>query len=339
MRSGWLCLLLLGCEPFHAQPLVCEGELVDADKDARHCGACGEACVGVRGVADGRCVAGRCLVTTCESERFELDHLAANGCEVERRVCGEQMVDVQTDPENCGGCGRRCGRAPFRPAYASEVACVHGVCVATACRGEVVESFEESFEGHPVPVVVCGPEPPDPSDPKRCRGSDETCDAFDDDCDDRIDEDVASVVCGEGACRREVPGCVDGVPQQCAPGTPIEEVCNGSDDDCDGETDEEITSLRCGHGPCAKEAPGCVDGRPGQCEPDLLAAVLETCNGMDDDCDGEIDDVDGLGAACTAGQGACAVEGVQVCGDTEDLVCDASPGPGSEEVCNGVDDD
>jgi len=69
----------------------------------------------------------------------------------------------------------------------------------------------------------------------------------------------------------------------------------------------------------------------------------EKCNGVDDDCDDDVDEGFGtLGDACSGGVGACAASGILVCsGNGSDVVCDAQPGtPAAEEVCEGsVDDD
>jgi MYXO-CTERM domain-containing protein len=71
--------------------------------------------------------------------------------------------------------------------------------------------------------------------------------------------------------------------------------------------------------------------------------VFETCNDLDDDCDGAIDeDFPAKGAACSdGGQGVCQGTGNRICNISGDgTVCDiTTPGqaPGTE-VCNGLDD-
>jgi hypothetical protein len=90
----------------------------------------------------------------------------------------------------------------------------------------------------------------------------------------------------------------DGCPKpsnRCVPADPPKEVCNYKDDDCDGFVDEDFSiALECGGGGrgvcvytgylvCSPEGNGvtCVGAAPGP--------RVEVCNGVDDDCDGVID--------------------------------------------------
>lgn len=110
------------------------------------------------------------------------------------------------------------------------------------------------------------------------------------------------------------------------------EACNSIDDDCDGAIDEGFTtgqSCSTGVGACARTgflfcAP---DGQGTQCSAIPGQPTQETCNLLDDDCDGTVDegfDQDGDGYTTCGGD----------CADTV-----ASIHPGATEVFNGVDDD
>ncbi len=137
------------------------------------------------------------------------------------------------------------------------------------------------------------------------------------------------------------------------------EVCNGRDDDCDGQTDGGLTracASTCGAGfeHCERgqwtdcDAPEPVECRdPDSCEvrptcdtgcPPLPA---ETCNGRDDDCDGQTDeDFAGLHALCSVGAGECLRFGFTRCAaDGGGVLCGATPGEPGPEVCDGRDND
>ncbi len=172
----------------------------------------------------------------------------------------------------------------------------------------------------------------------------ELCNGRDDDCDGASDEELGTFVCGRGVCRRTLAQCSDGGPVGCAPfegATP--EVCDNEDDDCDGRVDEEAEGAggpcAVGVGACRREGTATCLGGAVLCDARPGLPRFETCNGADDDCDGTTDEGFDLGAACTAGEGACAAQGVRVCAGDGAVTCDAAPGAPGAETCNGVDDD
>ena len=76
---------------------------------------------------------------------------------------------------------------------------------------------------------------------------------------------------------------------------PRPEECNGEDDDCDGlldnarETQVQLGYDRCGSGSCSVfSSSRCVGGTPKTCMP--IAGAAETCDGLDNDCDGTTDE-------------------------------------------------
>ncbi|MCB9552684.1 MAG: putative metal-binding motif-containing protein [Myxococcales bacterium] len=182
-------------------------------------------------------------------------------------------------------------------------------------------------------------------------GAVERCDGRDEDCDEAVDEGVAGCcvagavqVCGRdvGACRAGAQRCGDdGAFGACAGAVgPGVEGCDGVDEDCDGVVDEGFgVGAACvvGEGACAVMGV-VVCGRAAVCDAAPGAPGVERCDGVDEDCDGAVDEGFRVGRVCLAGEGVCAREGVVGCMDGE-AVCDAVPGEPGVELCNGLDED
>ncbi len=207
--------------------------------------------------------------------------------------------------------------------------------------------------------------------------SDETCDGLDNDCDTNVDEGenggALAESCyadgegnagpegteGVGACVAGVRMCSDGMFGACVDAVlPMAEVCDGIDNDCDGTVDnvaegdcvcEPGTTEDCYDGPDGTDGVGVCQGGVrtcnetgtgyGECVGQRLPGV-ELCDGADNDCNGEIDDVSGVGEACMEGQGECMAEGQRVCDpETGLVVCDAQPELPGDEICDGLDND
>lgn len=170
-------------------------------------------------------------------------------------------------------------------------------CDAGTCVGQCLLGRKQCADG----AEVC-------SDAVTPVVEDDTlCDGSDNDCDGSIDEECSCTPTTMGDCysggagTEDVGECAGGMRTCEAGGTwgacmdetlPVAEDCSnlGQDDDCDGSMDENIGF-------------DCSTGMPGICEAGMMicagasetcaqtvTAEDEACNGLDDDCDGEVDE-------------------------------------------------
>ncbi len=179
----------------------------------------------------------------------------------------------------------------------------------------------------------------------------EQCDGLDNDCNGLIDDGTSGQACmntvaGVGSC----PGvtiCTGVGGPICQGKMPVAETCNHIDDNCNGTTDEGYPNLNT---QCTAGIGGCqrvglitcnAAGNGTECSVVAGAPGTETCNNVDDNCNGMVDEnFPTKGQACSVGVGACVRQGNQVCAaNGTSTTCSVTPGPAGLEACNSVDDD
>lgn len=176
-----------------------------------------------------------------------------------------------------------------------------------------------------------------------CTPPTEICNQKDDNCNGQTDEGSVCGNCTAGTTQGCQTNCGSTGTQTCGAAqtwgacAPPVESCNGKDDDCDGKTDEDNV---CSAGECTAGATDqCIstcqtigtktcaaDGSWAACAP-----PVETCNALDDNCNGQTDE--NIVEVC---QSQCG-EGVKVCSKGLWLDCTAAQ-PALEE-CDGLDND
>ncbi len=359
----------------------CNGTIDDvplADLDQiESCGTCANNCyqnalncktdsVGCDPSPDPGMVPGTCTCAECSTDYIDLD---GNGsCEYfckktadDDAICNnkdddcdgtkDEDVDLCNDPQNCGKCGRTC-------------TVVHGTgdCVKTGAGATCTEANTQCQ------ILTCDCNGPadcwfdlDGSAATGCEykcnltnNGVEICDGLDNDCDGKIDgaDDLAAdpavgVVCygdPDGLCATPAHAGVskcqggqvvcDGMDLLAENGQL--ETCNNVDDDCDGVVDDSPTDAgsSCGVSaifPCSLGTNVCMNGQLS-----CVGAVppgVETCNGVDDNCDGTIDKTGNMVPADSIG--ACNVPPAKPAGATQPCQAGMKACQGGQVTCVG----
>ncbi|MBL8602175.1 MAG: hypothetical protein JNK72_09630 [Myxococcales bacterium] len=284
-RCGNVCPLRPGASAVNCTRgvcgVVCNAGLGDCDGDLTngcetnvrssllHCGACGNACPSGPN-SEATCTLGRCGLS-CAAGFGNCDGDASNGCE----------TDLRTSTAHCGACARSCA------VMGGTAACVASACTVAACGSDfadcdrtVSNGCEADLRANPQHCGACGTVCPSrPNAAGQCvnRQCAVLCNPGFVECDGNpsngCEVDTRTSVAHCGGCGRVctvangTPSCVGGA---CAVGS-----CQPGRGNCDNnvangcEADLVTDTNNCG-----------ACGRRG----------VEVCDGLDNDCDAQIDE-------------------------------------------------
>lgn len=214
-------------------------------------------------------------------------------------LCSKSCTgDLQCDPSaHCenGVCVPDIGPGGYcskQSDCASNLFCVDSVCCNTACAG-TCEACDVTGSVGTCTAIPVGQDPAGECGGVSCAGyyagwTGSTCYR-------KADVSAAQAACnGARACRSIAQECTAQATRgagvltcEATCQTPRAGTCTGTTAGvCDNLS---LGSATCGQGVCQVSAPKCVNGAPNACVPNSGAATTETCNDIDDNCDGQID--------------------------------------------------
>jgi len=274
----------------------CDSVCTDAPNSTPICNQrkCGYGCV--QGAID----IDKSAINGCECILIGADHDAAGNknealCDGRDNDCDgktDEGFDKKNDLSHCGGCNANCA-FPFALA-----ACTNGTCNFVQCRPGFYDRDPKALGCETACVTS--------------NGGAEICDGVDNDCNGQTDE-PAAIAAGRLTCRQ---GGVCGAAQAVCMGTQgwvcpypasFRETedqtggCDGLDNDCDGLKDEAFlieppTPCRTPNsvlGECARDGFLRCNAAMTAAECGAMAGTArnETCDGLDNDCDGKTDEL------------------------------------------------
>ncbi len=225
----------------------------------------------------------------------------------------DKAFDFTSDPLNCNGCGNDCDIFPH----------ALGKCEASACRIDVCDTDYGELDVSSAGCELC---PVRPVRAESCNGKDDDCDNL---VDEAAEVAATKPATGAAAgvnsfCKQRANSLCNNVPLVCdsnvggwvcqyPAGVEVaagkvsitESKCDSIDGNCDGQKDEAFLALGTA---CNNAAPGvCLDQGKVACDPadatqtrcDVSVLpdppngapfATETCNGLDDNCDAQVDE-------------------------------------------------
>ena len=280
--------------------VMCDNNAPERLTDISNCGTCFRSCLVPN--SDPVCQAGVCKFN-CFQNFIDADKDPTNGCECVKTSNGVEACDgldnncngtvdegfnFMTDVANCGGCNVTCS---FAFATAS---CMNGVCRQGAC----LPGFYDRDPNVPGCETAC----------EKSNGGVEICDGQDNDCDGTVDNNpmAGPLVCKTmGVCAGVQPTCMGQTGWVCKYPTSYQDVedtmkgCDTLDNDCDGRVDEAYQigqACTVGSGACANPNGMWVcdssQASGHRCNGSPKTPGTEVCNGLDDDCDGKVDELE-----------------------------------------------
>jgi uncharacterized repeat protein (TIGR01451 family) len=354
------------------QATGCEYQNTNFAGDASNCGGCGVTCAPAH--ATGACLSGVCAIGSCNAGRADCNGVVGDGCEYNTGF-------FQSDRNHCGNCATQCDAS----SVCQGGSCVTSDCPGGSADCAPPSGCETDIANSATDCGGCGVLCSPPNAAGSCAGGActvGTCHPGFSDCNglpgdgcEYANAGFASDPNNCGACGA-ICAPANGVGA-CSAGQCVITACSAGRSDCNGSVADGCeyeqanfasdpnncgacgalcapahASGACQSGHCTIVActPGYVDldGNPNNgCE---LACVPtghpETdCNGVDDDCDGRIDE-DYVRTSC--GVGACSAlsvcsTGVESCAPGQAGVEGPSGAPtcsdGADNDCDGVTDE
>lgn len=211
------------------------------------------------------------------------------------------------------------------------------------CDKQVDEGFDNDGDGYASCSADCNDTNPDIHP-----GAEELCNGIDDNCDGAPGD--ATMDEGDNDKDRSL-NCADCAPDDASAHPGASEICDGLDNDCDDQIDEGVAASYCadldgdGFGDAGQITPFCTADAPAgytqtctdcnDTNPLIHPGASETCNGLDDNCDGTVPsteladgDMDGVLACadCNDNDPSVLPGAIDLCDDTVDNDCDGQKG-------------